>query len=198
MVENIDYNVGRLIEFLDDNDLRDDTIIFFTSDNGFNRIQTSYKNLRGAKGHIYEGGIRVPMLVNWPSKISGGETDQYIHGLDYFPTFLELAGIREQYTDILDGRSILPAINGKKDFNRTLFWHIASEYINKPCSMSRKGDWKLIQYLVSKKTELYNLKDDPLERNNLSQSHHEKLQEMLSEMKEWRTKYKVPMPPASK
>ncbi|MCM8532621.1 MAG: sulfatase [Lentisphaeraceae bacterium] len=198
MVENIDYNVGRLLKFLDDEKLRENTIIIFTSDNGFNGGQTTYKNLRGAKGYVYEGGIRVPMLVNWPDKIKAGQTDQYIQGLDYFPTFLELAGVRKQYTDVLDGESILPAINGLKNSNRTLFWHIASEYKNKACTMSRKGDWKFIQFLVSKKTELYNLKEDPLESKNLSQTYPEKLQECLKEMNEWRAKNKVPMPPAAK
>ena len=197
MVEALDENVGRLLTFLDDEGLRENTIIIFTSDNGFNSIQSKNATLRGHKGSVYEGGIRVPALVNWQGKIQAGIEHEYIHGIDYFPTFLDLVGIRDTYMGVLDGKSLLPVIAGKEEVERPLFWHLASTYKNPACTVMRRGDWKLIQFLVSKKTELYNLKNNPLESEDLSSSHPEKLQELLKEMLDWRAQNSVPLPPAA-
>ena len=172
MIQSLDENVGRIIDFLDEAEIRSNTIIVFTSDNGHNGLQSMTKNLRGAKGYVYEGGIRVPALVNWPEKITPGRSKVMIQGLDYFPTFLELAGVAD-FEGVLDGESIVPLLKKEPFEERSLFWHLPSTYKNAPSSIIRKGDWKLIQFLKNGKLELYNLKDDLKESKNLATSHSE-------------------------
>lgn len=197
MVESIDQNVGRLVRFLDENGLRDNTVLIFTSDNGFNSLQNVNDALRGYKGTIYEGGIRVPALVRWPGHIQSGVDSQPICGMDYFPTFLDLAGVRDGFKGVLDGRSLLPALQGEAMESRPLFWHIASTYKHPPCSVMRQGDWKLVQFLLSGELELYNLKSDPREEKNLAESMPEITSEMLTVLQQWRKKNQVPLPEAS-
>ncbi len=196
MVKSIDDNVQRILDFLDEAGLRDNTVIVFTSDNGFNGMQSVNKNLRGAKGMIYDGGLRVPALVNWPHHVEAGRNDTPVHGLDLFPTFLDLAGVSD-YTGKLDGESWLPLLQGKPLDERPLFWHIASTYRNPPCSMIRKGKWKLIQYLKDGVIELYNTEEDLDESENLSNSHPEIAAQLLQELVAWRKQNEVPLPPSS-
>ena len=196
MVKSIDDNVKRLIDYLDQNKLRENTILIFTSDNGFNQLQSQNNKLRGAKGNVYEGGIRVPALINWPGKIKPARSDFPIHGLDFFPTFLDLADITE-HPSPLDGQSLLPLLKGQTPPERALFWHIASTYKDPPCSIIRKGDWKLIQFLKEGKIELYNLKTDLKESKNLATEHPQKAEALLKELTEWRKNNKVPLPPSS-
>ncbi len=202
MVENVDQNVGRLLEWLNNNGLRENTVIFFTSDNGFNHRQSFTNNLRGSKFTFYEGGLRVPALMNWQGKIEPGKTSEPMHCIDYFPTFLDLAGT-EGYDGLVDGISLVPMIQGKP-LNRKepLFWHLASEGGNNPdraaVTVMRKGKWKLIQRLNEPgKSELYNLKEDLKEQNNLFKKNQEKTEEMVEAMAEWRKTNEVPLPPAS-
>ena len=139
MVENLDANVGRLIDYLDKNKLRENTVIIFTSDNGYNSFQSFTKNLRGQKGNIYEGGIKVPALLNWKGKIEPSEKTENISVLDFFPTFLDLANHKD-HTGQLDGTSFLPLARGEKlETPRTLFWYLASTYKNPPCVMLKEG-----------------------------------------------------------
>lgn len=196
MVKSVDENVKRIIDYLDEQGLRENTIIFFTSDNGFNGLQSCNNRLRGCKGYIYEGGIRVPALVNWKGKVTPGKSDNPICGMDYFPTFLDLADINN-YQEILDGKSLLPSLTGAVIEERPLFWHIASSHKNPPCSAIRKGHWKLIQFLLNGKVELYNLKDDLRESNDLSEKETAVKDALLMEMVNWRKSNKVPLPPAS-
>lgn len=197
MVESIDRNVGRLVKFLDKNNLRKNTVLIFTSDNGFNSLQNVNDALRGYKGTVYEGGIRVPALISWAGKVEPGVDTQPISGMDYFPTFLDLAGVRDNYQGVLDGRSLLPQCFGQQVISRPLFWHIASTYKHPPCSVVRRGDWKLIQFLLSGKTELYHLKEDPKETKSRVQSHPEMAEEMLTQLQQWRKDNQVPLPAAS-
>ncbi|MBK1825549.1 sulfatase [Haloferula rosea] len=196
MIKSIDDNVKRLTDYLDQAGLRDNTVIVFTSDNGFNGLQSANKNLRGAKGNVYDGGLRVPALVHWPSVVRASRNATPVHGLDLFPTFLDLAGV-DDYTATLDGDSWLPLMQGRELNERALFWHIASTYKDPPCSIIRKGEWKLIQYLKKGDIELYNTNDDQAEKKNLAKSHPEIAQQMLKQLVEWRTKNEVPLPPSS-
>lgn len=196
MVESIDENVKRIMDYLDKQGLRENTVIIFTSDNGFNGLQSANNCLRGAKGNVYEGGIRVPALANWKGKIKPGITEVPISGLDYFPTFLELANIND-YTETLDGNSIVPLFESKSIEERPLFWHLASAYKDKPCSIILKGDYKLIQFLLDGTIELYNLKDDLKESTNLVGLEVEIKNELLTELQQWRKDNNVPLPPAS-
>ena len=196
MVRAIDENVKRITDYLDQAGLRENTLLIFTSDNGFNGLQSKTNLLRGAKGHVYEGGIRVPALFNWPNTIAPGRNDTPIHGLDYFPTFLDLAGVTD-FSGTLDGASLLPLIQGKPYPDRALFWHLASTYKNPPCSIIRKGDWKLIQYLKEGNIELYNLRDDLAESQNLAAKKPLQTKALLNELTEWRKNNQVPLPPSS-
>lgn len=196
MVKSIDENIKRITDYLDKNGLRENTVIIFTSDNGFNGLQSSNDQLRGAKGNIYEGGIRVPALVNWPNTIDAGRSDEPIQGLDYFPTFLELAGI-DNFATPLDGDSLIPRFRGKALPERPLFWHIASTYKDPPCSIIRKGDWKLIQFHKSGNIELYNIRQDSKESQNLATQNPERARALVSELVAWRKANQVPLPPSS-
>ncbi len=196
MITSIDQNVQRIIDYLDEEGLRENTIVVFTSDNGFNGLQSSTNALRGAKGSVYEGGIRVPAFVNWKGRIETGISHVPISGMDYFPTFLELAGVTD-YEEVLDGQSLLPLWTGEEEMERPLFWHLASAYKNPPCSIIRKGKWKLIQFLNSGKLELYNLEEDLKESKNLAEQETQTSQALLTELLAWRKENNVPLPPAS-
>lgn len=198
VVESMDANIKRLVAFLDKSGLRENTIIVFTSDNGFHSMYSSNKQMRGAKGDIYEGGIRVPTLVSCPGKVKAGRTATPICGLDLFPTFLELADV-DRYDGILDGDSLVPMFSDDSGISgeRPLFWHLASQYKHGTCSVIRKGDYKLIQFLADGSLELYNLHNDPAEAKNLVEQHADIAQTLLSELVRWRTKNQVPLPPNS-
>ena len=143
MIKSIDGNVQRILDYLDESGLRANTVVVFTSDNGFNGLQSRNTNLRGAKGNIYDGGLRVPALVSWPKVVTAGRNDTPVQGLDLFPTFLDIAGVRD-YTGILDGDSWVPLMRGQELEERPLFWHVASTYKDPPYSIIRKGKWKLM------------------------------------------------------
>ncbi|SMG45275.1 sulfatase [Arenibacter troitsensis] len=196
MIASIDENVKRIFDYLDQEGLRENTIVIFTSDNGFNGLQSGTNILRGAKGTIYEGGLRVPAFVNWKGHVAPGVSETPICGMDYFPTFLELAQVKD-YDGKLDGKSLLPLFKNNAFKERALFWHVASTYKNPPCSIIRKDQWKLIQYLNDGKVELYNLEKDLKEAHNLVEYNSEIASQLLNELITWRKNNKVPLPQAS-
>ena len=196
MIKSLDDNIKRITDYLDQSGLRENTVLIYTSDNGFNGLQSRNNLLRGSKGYIYEGGIRVPALINWPKTISPSRSDEPIQGLDFFPTFLALAGITD-YQGTLDGDSLLPLLKGQPFKERPLFWHLASTYKNSPCSVIRKGDWKLIQFLRDGKLELYNLRSDLKESDNLATKNPAQAKALLTELVQWRKDNKVPLPLSS-
>jgi arylsulfatase A-like enzyme len=197
MIASIDENVQRIFDYLNEEGLRENTIVIFTSDNGYNGIQSCNNRLRGAKGSVYEGGIRVPAFVNWKGRIVPGVSETPICGMDYFPTFLELANISD-YNEVLDGESLVSLWKGEKEKERPLFWHLASSYKNPPCSIIRKGKWKLIQFLNDGKVELYNLQDDLKESKNIAVENEELTHSLLAELTIWRKDNQVPLPPVSR
>ena len=212
MVEAVDDNIGKILTGLRALNLIDNTIIIFTSDNGGIRAVSSQHPLRGGKGSYYEGGIRVPYIIQWPGKITPGSTsDHPIVNLDFFPTFREVLGIEgiEIKEKLVDGVSLLPLLEGKKQPERPLYWHfpIYLQAYNKekddgrdplfrtrPGSVVRLGDWKLHQYFEDNGLELYNLKDDLGERNNLAEKNPEKTKEMLDLLRRWRDETAAPVP----
>ncbi|MDB4323529.1 sulfatase-like hydrolase/transferase [Akkermansiaceae bacterium] len=196
MIKSLDDNIKRITDHIDQVGLRENTVLIFTSDNGFNGLQSRNNLLRGSKGYIYEGGIRVPALINWPKTISPSRSDEPIQGLDFFPTFLALAGITD-FKGTLDGDSLLPLLKGQPFKERPLFWHLASTYKNSPCSVIRKGDWKLIQFLKDGKLELYNLREDLKESDNLATKNPAQAKALLTELVQWRKDNKVPLPLSS-
>ncbi len=192
MVESIDANVQRILDALDELGLREKTMVVFTSDNGFNGLQSGTRNLRGAKGTVYEGGLRVPALVHWQGVISPRRVEQPVCGLDWFPTFVELAGA--QHDDLLDGVSLVPLLSGGTLADRTLYWQLSSGYKQPACTIMRAGHWKLVEFLVSGDLELYDLENDPTESANLADKFPEVAGQMLREMRQWRAQENVPLP----
>jgi len=193
MIESLDDNIGRIVDYLDQNNLRENTIIIFTSDNGQN--QTTNNLLRGEKGEIYEGGIRVPTLINWQAQIEARRTETPISGLDFFPTFMDVSNI--PYSGLLDGHSLTPLFQGESKMleERPLFWQLSSRFKHGTCSVIRKGDMKLIQFLSTGELELYDLKEDPKETKNLVKTMPELAQQMVKELTDWRAENNVPLPP---
>jgi len=199
MIESQDANVGRIARFLDKTGLREKTLILFTSDNGQNSRANGFNNLlRGAKGFIYEGGIRVPTFVNWPGKVQARRTKIAIPVTDYFPTFIDLAGI--DYSGQLDGKSFRPLFTGEdpKLRDRAVYWHLASRFKHGTCSVIRKDHMKLIQFLKDGELELYDLTKDPREENNLAKKKRQIAQRLTDELVQWRKDNQVPLPPESK
>ncbi len=151
MVESLDENVGRILRWLDKKGLRKDTALFFTSDNGGFHAATHNRPLRGHKGQLYEGGIRVPWIVQWPGVTKPGSVcNKPVISTDFYPTILEMTGQALRPKQHLDGVSLVPMLKGDPDFDRgPMIWHYP-HYIPRikgiPGSAIRIGDWKLIYY----------------------------------------------------
>ena len=182
MVESLDENVGRLVQWLDDKDLRKATVIVFTSDNGGWVRATTNKPLRSYKGHLLEGGIRVPWIVSWPGVTKPGSvSSEPVISTDFYPTVLDTLGVMLRPEQHRDGVSLAPVLRGDPDFERgPMVWHYPHVRISRPGSAIRAGDWKLIHYYEDGRRELYNLRDDIGESDNLA----DRLPEKVAAMKE--------------
>lgn len=207
MVENLDTQIGRMIENLRASGKLRNTLILFISDNGGLYKITKNWPLRAGKGAYYEGGIREPMFAHWPGQIAAGsKTDVPVVNLDFYPTLLEVAGIEKPENITLDGKSILPVLTGSTLEERPLYWHFPiyleggnketqdPAFRTRPGSAIRFGDWKLIQYFENNDIELYNLKEDLGEKNNLLESHPQKAKELLEILDKWRIDTNAPVP----
>ncbi|MEE4117044.1 MAG: sulfatase [Marinilabiliaceae bacterium] len=208
MVENLDTQVGRLLEALEQKGRLKNTFILFISDNGGVYNITKQWPLRAGKGSYYEGGIREPMFVVWPDRLIGlKKTEMPVSNLDIYPTLLDVAGIQKPEDLLLDGNSLLSFLEeGKELEERPLFWHfpVYLEGGNKetqdplfrtrPGSAISYGDWKLIEYFENGDLELYNLRDDISEKINLADSLPGKLEEMKKMLYDWRLKTSAPVP----
>jgi arylsulfatase A-like enzyme len=205
MVESIDDGVGKIMNTLRDQGLDKNTLVVFTSDNGglgldeLGPVPTSNAPLRKWKGHIYEGGIRVPAIVSWPGHVPHGKTcDDCFITADWLPTFCDITGIT-QLPEKTDGISILPLLrNGGTGHltDRPLFWHYPhfSNQLGRPAGAVRVGDYKLVELYESGKLELYNLKDDISESVDLSRKMKSKTTEMHRMLVGWRTQIGAQMP----
>lgn len=196
MVEHVDEAVGALVQQLKDEGLYENTIIILTSDNGGltrkgkNNPTNNYP-LRSGKGDMYEGGIRVPLIVMSPQKAIKPKTvDTPVISCDFFPTLANLCDLKLPTLIVseLDGINISPLLVGESIKRDVLFWHYPHYHIEgaKPHSAIRKGNWKLIHKLESDSYELYNLKNDISEKVDLAEVNHTKLNELkevLVEMK---------------
>ncbi|MCP5538009.1 MAG: arylsulfatase [Akkermansiaceae bacterium] len=188
MVSHLDRSVGRINALLKELGLEDDTIVIFTSDNGATFVGGYDREffdgcggLRGRKGFLYEGGIRVPLIVRWPGKVKAGSNSEHIGAFwDFMPTFAGLTGAKCPQTD---GISILPELLGEKqaahDFLYWEFWGYGGWQV------MRQGDWKAVQkdlHAGNTHIELYNLATDPAEQHDVSAQHPQRVKEMKQKM----------------
>ena len=199
MVESVDDAVGRIMDVLDELDIRDNTIVIFTSDNGGLIGPTSNKPLRSGKGFPYEGGIREPVIVRWPGVVKAGTiSHEPVTSVDYMPTICEAAGVPLPGDRDIDGVSLLGHLKsgGHTKLDReAIYWHFP-HYRGSvvPYSIIRAGDWKLIKRYEGKTFELFNLKDDLSETNELSEKMPEKVIELDAKLTAWLHKSGAKMP----
>lgn len=195
LVEGMDKSLGDLMDYLQNNNLADNTIIIFMSDNGgytreprMGPIDTQNYPLRAGKGSLYEGGVREPMIVKWPGVVMPGSVEQqYVIIEDFFPTILEMAGIGSYETvQERDGLSFVPYLKskGKKNDQRALIWNYPNKWYPGPAGITsyvsaiRQGKWKLIYFQREGRLELYDLENDLGERNDLAKMNPKKLKQM--------------------
>ncbi|MBT3294351.1 MAG: sulfatase [Verrucomicrobia bacterium] len=206
MIEAMDDAVGLVLEALDQHGLADNTIVCFTSDNGGvssgDSFASSMLPLRGGKGRQWEGGIREPVHVRYPRVVAPGSTcDVPVSGIDFYPTFLEWAGIPIPQEQVVDGRSMVPLLTGKSDPEmeaRALFWHYP-HYGNQggdPSAIIRSGSWKLIHYFEDGHDELYDLATDEDEQHDVSAAHGTRGAELRARLDRWLIEVdaKLPLP----
>jgi arylsulfatase A len=192
-LESIDEGVGMITKKLDELDLAENTVLIFTSDNGGEDRVTSNAPLRAGKSTLYEGGVREPLIIRWPEVVKpAGLCDTPTGNIDFYPTFLQFAGIKADQRQQLDGVSILPLLKdpGARLARDTLYWHYP---LKKPHFLGgrssgaiRQGDWKLIEFLDDGEVELYNLSEDIAEEHNLAEKLPEKAAELQTCLTEWR------------
>ena len=216
MIASVDESVGRIMALLDELKLGEDTLLVFSSENGgvggYDREGikrgggiTDNAPLRGGKGMLYEGGIRVPFIFRWPGKIAAGtECREPIISVDMYPTFLEAAGGRKPEGTVLDGLSLLGLLTGggKGTLKRDgLYWHFPGylgagpgSWRTTPAGAVRSGDWKLQEFFEDGRLELYNLREDLGQKKNLAQDRPEMVQALHAKLKAWRASVKAPMP----
>jgi arylsulfatase A len=195
MIDSVDQSVGRILRKLDELHLAERTIVWVTSDNGGLSVKegpdtpaTSNAPLRDGKGYLYEGGIRVPLLVRWPGATRTGAVEGTpVSSVDFYSTILAMAGIPNQ--EPRDGLDLSPVLKHEGGLGRdTLYWHYPhySGQGGKPCGAVREGDFKLIQFYEDGRLELYNLKDDLSERTNLVQAMPDKARALRAKLETWR------------
>ncbi len=178
MITRLDMYVGRLLDLLDELKLSDNTLVVFSSDNGTTHLKdevdydffASVGELRGLKGSLYEGGIRVPTIVRWPGKTPAGSTTDYVSGFeDWLPTLLAAAGAGDATPQNLDGVNLLDTIQGKEQSAREYLYREFNGYGGQQCI--RVGDWKAVRQQLRKgdlRVQLYNLASDPGEQNDVA------------------------------
>lgn len=206
MIEAMDDAVGIVLDTLDRLGLADNTIVCFTSDNGGvssgDAYSTSNLPLRGGKGRQWEGGIREPFHMKIPGVTLPGSTcDLPVSGIDYYPTFADLAGLSIPEEQTVDGMSLTRLLRGEQDndiSNRDLFWHYP-HYGNQggePSSIIRRQNWKLIHYYEDGRVELYDLESDPEEQQNIDTAHPDRTNELRERLDLWLVEVdaKLPVP----
>lgn len=211
MIEAVDEGIGEIIAALDKSGTREQTIIVFFSDNGGYGPATDMAPLKGYKGTYYEGGIRVPLFFTWPGVVEPNSvSEEPVIGVDLFPTFCEMLGAELPAEQKLDGVSLVPHLKGAELEERSLFWHFPAYlqsygkkhvteqrdplFRSRPCSIVRAGDWKLHQYFEKGEYELYNLREDPGEMNELSLKNPDKFRELKKTLLDWQNGIMAPIP----
>ena len=200
MIESVDNSLGKIIKTLKEKGIYKNTIIVFTSDHGglSNRglgnkriLATSNLPLRAGKGHIYEGGIKVPFILGGSITSKSHKNRQVTSNIDIKPTLLELCDLNPPKEDI-DGISIAKFIKNEKTIERTLIWHAPRARLKSTgdnyCTVIRVGDFKLFDYYKENIVELYNLSKDPYEKNNIADSNKDLVLSLKKQITDWKKK----------
>jgi arylsulfatase A-like enzyme len=201
MVESLDESVGTVLAAIEKSGAASRTVVVFFSDNGGLRFEgvrsravTDNAPLRAGKGHLYEGGIREPLIVRFPGRVRAGTViDTPVSSVDFLPTICELAGVR---AGDVDGVSLLPLLDRRQLAPRALFWHYPhySNQGGEPGSAIREGDWKLIEFHVDGRRELYNLRSDEGERVNLVDREPATVKRLAAKLDAWKKSSGAIMP----
>lgn len=196
MVESADEAFGRTLKAIDDAGVRDRTMVIFFSDNGGVRFQgnrprpiTDNAPLRAGKGHLYEGGIREPLLIRWPGASRPGTVvETPVSSVDFYPTICGGKGV--------DGVSLTPLLRGGRIPERPLFWHYPhySDQGGRPAGAIRLGEWKLIEHFEGGRLELFHLPEDPGEARDLSRTDPRRAAKLHALLKDWRQGVNAAMP----
>ncbi|MEM7386601.1 MAG: sulfatase [Verrucomicrobiota bacterium] len=209
MVEEVDALVGRVVDAVEAQGLTNQTMIVFTSDNGGLYRRYDYQEhaddnvsnlapLKGEKGSLHEGGIRIPMIVRFPGRIKPGTTcAEPAISHDFYPTFVNAAGGRLPRHQTIDGVSLLPlfASPDAELPRRALYWHYPHYHHDRPASAIRERDWKLIEYLDGTgDVEIHHLANDPGGNRNLARERKGKVADLKKKLANWRTQTIARMP----
>lgn len=214
MIEAVDTSVGRIRAKLTELGLDKNTLVIFSSDNGGTQI-TTMDPLRGGKGALFQGGVRVPTCAAWPGVIKpGSSNDAPLTSVDFMPTFSEIAGADLPTKQPVDGASFVSLLRGKESIDReSIFWHyplylqgagtgivkpvFGTDYAywrGVPATAMRKGDWKGYYFYETKSFELYNVTEDISESEDVAARHPERAQAMKDELLKWVKTTKAPTP----
>jgi arylsulfatase A-like enzyme len=207
MVKSLDQSVGHVLRTVDELGLTEDTIVIFTSDNGgltqrYGKHDGFTENLplRRGKGSAYEGGVRVPAMIRWPGKTQPGSvSDEPIMTIDYYPTILEMAGLKgdAEHNSALDGQSLVDLMSSPTaSLERDLFWHYPHYHAggDGPYSAIRSGSMRLIEFHEDQHRELYDLSHDIGEQRDLSSQRPELVAELTAKLHDWRDSVAAQMP----
>jgi arylsulfatase A len=210
MVESVDESFGRLLAKLKSLEIDDDTIVILFSDNGGmsaanfgnpkrvvasdsldRAYSTSNLPLRGAKGWLYEGGIREPLIIHWPQQAQHGKVcDVPVISTDFYPTILEMVGLPLQPKQHADGVSITPLLRGAETLEReAIYWHFphySNHGMQSPGGAVRAGDYKLLEYFENGTVQLFNLREDIGEQNDLARTEPDKATQLRTMLHAWR------------
>jgi uncharacterized sulfatase len=203
MIEELDNSTGRLLKKLDELKIADKTIVIFFGDNGGLEKDAKQTPLRSGKANLYEGGIREPLIVRWPGVVKPGSTSsEPVISVDFFPTFMEIVGVKDRMKKPIDGVSLLPLLEQKGKLGRSaIYWHYPHYHSSSigPCGAVRAGDYKLIEWYdesicgPDNEFELYNLKKDIGEQNNLAKKMPERVEKLKKMLSNWRREVNAQM-----
>ncbi|MBL7154537.1 MAG: sulfatase-like hydrolase/transferase [Phycisphaerae bacterium] len=199
MIEAMDAAMGRVFAVLDELKLGKQTLVIFASDNGGFAGVCDNRPLRASKGHLYEGGIRVPLIVRWPGVVRGNTICRTpVVSTDFYPTVLDAAGLFPGAGKTLDGESIMPLLKGTGGLRRSAIcfhypnyaWHGA----NRLGGAIREGDYKLIERYEDDSVELFNLAEDLSEKNDLAEKMPKRAAELKRKLDAWLRECGAKMP----
>ncbi|TWU37892.1 Arylsulfatase [Novipirellula aureliae] len=201
MIEGMDRSIGKLLDAIDQQGLGDETLVIFTSDNG--PFDANVQPLRAEKGYLYEGGIRVPMIVRWPGHVSAGtQTSTPVITMDIHATILDATNLEADPSNTPDGISLLPLLENESELKReSIYFHYpnyAFHKQNRLASAIRSGDYKLIKFYDDDSVELYDLNKDVSESRNLAKEMPEKAEQLRSKLESWLKKTNASQPQHAK